>query len=491
MAEKKNSNSTGINVFKNMPQAKYKKPNMEKILIPMQNPTPKQKLISGPRVASISTYFEEKNKLETKIFKSSTGQQYPNKTSIVKPTPKLSNFNLTSEQGQYPLKRTSRGKKLTMVGGIKTNSPKMDVSRQKIMWDKKKSPQPKKKPSNLTQFQIYQNLVLNAHLPSTPSEAKEAQIQTSGQVDQEDTNIDTTTSTTIEMPTTVFLMAKNKMKKTPDSKSNPKPMQCGLAEEGHHQHAQEQGHGQGEHHEDGEHHGDRQEGQEQGVEDTQHIPALKPSTDRAKSPVKWNQGPTGWGVGCAAGQVEHQLEVAQQEDHPQGRAQDQEVVHHHPGVASIIMPTTPPSRRTIAPVGPPRTPTRRASPSMSPPRTLSPSSPRGCTPVRVVCTPLWKRKRLSAQMSSSQPRSKQKSQSKPDRISSRKVSMSASSPSLQPEDPRTKNASPGSFPPRTSCVTAPIAYRPINPEQSASTSPSRTVEAGNLANREPATQRME
>jgi hypothetical protein len=79
----------------------------------MQNPTPKQKLISGPRVASISTYFEEKNKLETKIFKSSTGQQYQNKTSIVKlkPTPKLAHFNLTSEQGQYPLKRTSCGKK--------------------------------------------------------------------------------------------------------------------------------------------------------------------------------------------------------------------------------------------------------------------------------------------------------------------------------------------------------------------------------------------
>ena len=65
-----------------------------------KSPTPKQKLISGPRVASISTYFEEKNKLETKIFKSSAGQQYQHKTSIVKPTPKPANCNLTSEQGQ-------------------------------------------------------------------------------------------------------------------------------------------------------------------------------------------------------------------------------------------------------------------------------------------------------------------------------------------------------------------------------------------------------
>ena len=94
-------------------------------------------------------------------------------------------------------------------------------------------------------------------------------------------------------------------------------LQCGQAEEGHHQHAQVQGQGQGEHQEGGEHHGDRQEGQEQGVEDAQHIPDLKLSIDRAQSPVKWNQGPTGWGVDCADGQVEHHLEGAHQEDHPQ------------------------------------------------------------------------------------------------------------------------------------------------------------------------------
>ena len=82
---------------------------------------------------------------------------------------------------------------------------------------------------------------------------------------------------------------------------------------------------------------------------------------------------------------------------------------------------------------------------------------------------LWKKKRLSAQMSSSQSRSKQNSQCKPYRISRRKASMSASPSSSQPGDPRTQNASSGSFSPLTSCVTAPIAYRPINPEQSAST----------------------
>ena len=126
MAEKNNSESTSINVFKTMQQAKSKMPNVDKIQ--MQKPTTKQKFISGPRVASISTYFEEKNEIETKKFKSSTGQQYENITSHLNPISKPANFNLNSEQGQYPLKKTSRGKKLTKAGGIEITNPKMDLS---------------------------------------------------------------------------------------------------------------------------------------------------------------------------------------------------------------------------------------------------------------------------------------------------------------------------------------------------------------------------
>ena len=140
------------------------------------------------------------------------------------------------------------------------------------------------------------------------------------------------------------------------------------------------------------------------------------------------------------------------------------------------MPITPPSRR--------------ATPSPSPPRT--PPSPRGCTPVRAVCTPLWKRKRLSAQMlSSTKSRTKQNSQHKPNQIS--RVSTSASPSSSQPEAPGTQeSARPGSIPifPSTSCATALLSYKPYNQEQSASTQHSPSVEAVNLANREPVPKRM-
>ena len=88
-----------------MPQANFKLKNI--IKNQKQIPTPKTKCKPGPKVALISTYFEEKNKKETKKFKSSTGQQYvktiPHFNLSFKPT----HFDLNSEQGQYPLKKSS------------------------------------------------------------------------------------------------------------------------------------------------------------------------------------------------------------------------------------------------------------------------------------------------------------------------------------------------------------------------------------------------
>ena len=261
-------------------------------------------------------------------------------------------------------------------------------------------------------------------------------------------------------------------------------LQCGQA----------QVQGQGEHQEGGAHDGDQQGGQEEGVEEAKLIPDLKPSIDRAQSPVEWNQGPKVLGRGYADGQDEHHVDGAHQVDHPNDRAQDQEHVHQVHVGASIIMPTTPSPGGTGTPVGRPRTPSGsttppwRTTPPASPPRTPSPT--RGCTPVRVVCTPLWKRKRLSAQMSSSISRSKQRSQSKPDSISKKKSRISAATPSSQPEDTSNQNASPGSFYNITSCAAASIAPRPINPEQSASTPSSRTEQAGKLTNSGTVSQRM-
>ena len=59
--------------FKTMPQAKSKLPNVVKNQ--KQIPTPKLKCKIGPKVASISTYFKDKNNKETKQFKSSNSQQ--------------------------------------------------------------------------------------------------------------------------------------------------------------------------------------------------------------------------------------------------------------------------------------------------------------------------------------------------------------------------------------------------------------------------------
>ena len=80
--------------------------------------------------------------------------------------------------------------------------------------------------SNFTQFQKSKTLVLKAHLPSTPSEAREAQTKTRGQSDHEDIYIDITTPSSIEMPTTLFLMAKKGKKENPENpktKSNTNP----------------------------------------------------------------------------------------------------------------------------------------------------------------------------------------------------------------------------------------------------------------------------
>ena len=100
------------------------------------------------------------------------------------------------------------------------------MSWQKILRDKIKSPQPNKTNSNFTQFQKSKNLGLKAHLPSTQSEAREAQTKTRDKSDQEDIYIDITTPSSIEMPTTLFLMAKKGKKENPENpktKSNTNP----------------------------------------------------------------------------------------------------------------------------------------------------------------------------------------------------------------------------------------------------------------------------
>ena len=102
------------------------------------------------------------------------------------------------------------------------------MSWQKILRDKIKSPQPNKTNSNFTQFQKSKNLGLKAHLPSTQSEAREAQTKTRDKSDQEDIYIDITNSSSIEMSTTIFLVAKKGKKENPESpkttthRANPK-----------------------------------------------------------------------------------------------------------------------------------------------------------------------------------------------------------------------------------------------------------------------------
>ena len=77
------------------------------------NANPKLKCKIDPKIASISTYFEEKNNKETKKFKSSTGQQDVNTIPHLKLIFKPTNLDLNSEKGQYPPKKSSRGKKPT------------------------------------------------------------------------------------------------------------------------------------------------------------------------------------------------------------------------------------------------------------------------------------------------------------------------------------------------------------------------------------------
>ena len=111
IAEKINIEITSVNMFKNMPHTNFKLPNI--IKKEKQMPTPKIKWKTGPKVASISTYFEEKNNKETKKFKSSTGQQDVETIQHLKLNYKLTNFDLNFKQGQYPLKKSSRGKRST------------------------------------------------------------------------------------------------------------------------------------------------------------------------------------------------------------------------------------------------------------------------------------------------------------------------------------------------------------------------------------------
>ena len=105
-------------------------------------------------------------------------------------------------------------------------------------------------------------------------------------------------------------------------------------------------------------------------------------------------------------------------------------------------------------------------PQTTPPRTSS-SPPGGHTPVRVLCTPLWKRKR-DKRMSSSSSKPRRSSQGVKPRTR-RTGQQTPPTTSLRPEEPQEpESARPGSNSPQINAKSI-ISTQPTNPEEKATT----------------------
>ena len=155
----------------------------------------------------------------------------------------------------------------------------------------------------------------------------------------------------------------------------------------------------------------------------------------------------------ADGQVTGGAAQAQHEDQQGDAAQDQEVDKaQQEENQQLLTPPLPPT---------------------TPPRTSTP--PGGHTPVRVLCTPLWKKKR-DKRMSSSSSRSKPRRSSQEVQPRTRRTGQQTpSAPSSRPEDPPAPgSARPGSQSPQTLNATCIIATKPTSPEEKAVTKVSPT-----------------
>ena len=149
----------------------------------------------------------------------------------------------------------------------------------------------------------------------------------------------------------------------------------------------------------------------------------------------------------ADGQVGGGALQAQQDDQQGAAVQDREVDQAQQGEhQQLLTPPLPPT---------------------TPPRTSTP--PGGHTPVRVLCTPLWKRKRdkrMSSSTGSKPRRSSQEVQTRTRRTGQQTPSASSS----RPEDPPAPgSARPGSQSPPILDAICIIPNQPINPEKKAVT----------------------